>query len=105
MFKSLPESTPGLVDIYINGQKKPVAAGISVAAAVLGHHIEYSRTTPVSGAKRLPFCMMGVCYDCLMVIDGVANQRACCCTVHDGMRIDSQEKTGPELTLKGPANE
>ncbi len=97
MFKSLAKTISDPVVVFINGQKTQVPAGISVAAVVFEQHLDYSRTTPVSGAKRLPFCMMGVCYDCLMIIDGIPNQRACSCTVHDGMRIDIQEKTGPRL--------
>jgi predicted molibdopterin-dependent oxidoreductase YjgC len=34
--------------------------------------------------------MMGVCFDCLMEIDGVANQQACLVTVAEGMRINRQ---------------
>ena len=48
------------------------------------------RTTPVSGAPRGPFCMMGMCFDCLVVIDGVPNQQACMVTVSAGMRIEMQ---------------
>ena len=62
----------------------------SVAAALLGAgHIVF-RATPVSAAPRGPLCMMGVCFDCLVEIDGVANQQACMHTVRDGMRIERQ---------------
>ncbi len=105
MFKSLPDSATETVTVYINGQKTQVAAGISVAAAVLEKKLPYTRTTPVSGDKRLPYCMMGVCYDCLMIIDDIPNQRACSSTVQQGMRIDIQEKTGEELLPGEFANE
>ena len=49
-----------------------------------------TRTTPVSGEPRAPYCMMGVCFECLMEIDGAANQQACLVTVADGMRINRQ---------------
>ncbi len=40
--------------------------------------------------------MMGVCYECLMVIDGQANRRACQETVRPGMRIERQLGVGPD---------
>jgi len=33
---------------------------------------------------------MGVCFDCLVVIDGVGNRQACLVPVQDGMAIESQ---------------
>ena len=34
--------------------------------------------------------MMGVCFECLVVIDGVPNQQACMIEARDGMRIERQ---------------
>ena len=48
------------------------------------------RETPVTGAKRLPYCMMGVCFDCLAEIDGVPNRQACMVEVREGMTIRPQ---------------
>jgi sarcosine oxidase subunit alpha len=101
MFKRLrPESvsaaggadraTPG-VTMFIDG--KPFAARDtdSVAAAMLAAGVEQCRTTPVSGAPRGPYCMMGVCFDCLVTIDGVGNRQACLVRVREGMRIEIQQ--------------
>jgi len=44
----------------------------------------------VSGAPRAPYCMMGVCFDCLVTIDGVGNRQACLVRVTDGMAIAMQ---------------
>jgi hypothetical protein len=49
-----------------------------------------TRTTPVTGAPRGPFCMMGVCFECLVTIDGRGSQQACLVIVAPGMRIDTQ---------------
>ena len=49
-----------------------------------------TRTTPVSNAPRAPYCMMGVCFECLIEIDGVPNQQGCLIPVVEGMRIDRQ---------------
>ncbi len=80
--------------ITIEGQSVRVPAGESVAAAVLVHALGYTRTTPISGAPRAPLCMMGVCFECLMEIDGVANRQACLVPVAEGMRIRPQDGVG-----------
>jgi predicted molibdopterin-dependent oxidoreductase YjgC len=90
MFKRLPDSARREVSITVDG--KPVAAreGDSVAAALLGSGSLACRTTPVSGAPRAPYCMMGVCFDCLVTVDGTANVQGCMARVRDGMRIEIQ---------------
>jgi predicted molibdopterin-dependent oxidoreductase YjgC len=94
MFKRLDKSDDERVNVTINGQPAQVPAGETVAAAVLAQGLRYTRTTPVSGTPRAPFCLMGVCFECLMVIDGKANQRACMVQVREGMRIESQRGAG-----------
>jgi predicted molibdopterin-dependent oxidoreductase YjgC len=34
------------------------------------------------------FCGIGVCFDCIVTIDGIANQRACITQLRSGMRIE-----------------
>ena len=38
--------------------------------------------------------MMGVCFDCLVEINGNANRQACMTQVEDGMRINRQNGAG-----------
>ena len=97
MFKQLSEGQADNVEIILNGQSVLVSRGISVAAAALSHQQRFTRTTPVSDSKRAPFCMMGGCYDCLMVIDGKANQQACATYGQQGMRVDNQQGVGPAM--------
>lgn len=82
------------VTVTIEGQSVRVPVGESVAAAVLVHALDHTRITPISGAPRAPFCMMGVCFECLMEIDGVANRQACLVPVAEGMRIRRQHGVG-----------
>jgi len=94
MFKRLDDTPEKLVTVTIEGQPVAVPAGETVAAAVLVSGIGHTRTTPVSGTPRAPFCLMGVCYECLMVINGKANQRACREVVEEGMTIERQYGPG-----------
>ena len=91
MFKQLPFDKINALHLTINNQAVEVAKGTTVAAAVLSHGLPYTRTTAVSGAKRAPFCMMGVCFECLMVINGQPNQRACSTYVEEGMTVEIQQ--------------
>ena len=94
MFKRLDENAAKRVTIYVDGQPYEALAGETVAAAVLASGIHHTRTTPISDSPRAPLCLMGVCYECLMVIDGQPNQRACRKHVHDGMTVERQRGTG-----------
>ena len=78
------------VTITFEGQAIDVLEGDSVAAAVLSARPGFTRLTPVQGRRRAPYCMMGVCFECLMEIDGVANRQACMVRVRDGMTVRRQ---------------
>jgi len=78
------------VRIEFEGQEILAQPGDSVAAALLGAGHWQFRTTPISGAPRGPWCMMGVCFECLVEIDGAANRQACMIEVREGMRIQRQ---------------
>jgi sarcosine oxidase subunit alpha len=73
------------VRIAIDGQTLDVPAGISVAAAIA--RLRQSVRRSVSGQMRAPFCGMGICFECRVRIDGVAQQRACMTPVRDGMQV------------------
>ena len=101
MFKLLPELAASLptsaptsataVVVTIDGRPYTARAGDSVAATLFAAGATHCRTTPVSGAPRAPFCMMGVCFDCLVVVDGVGNRQGCMVRVREGMRIETQK--------------
>ena len=91
MFRRLPDDARHPVTLIVDGRRIEARAGDSVAAALLAAGIAICRTTPVSGAARGPYCLMGVCFDCLVVVDGVPNRQACMLRVREGMRIERQE--------------
>lgn len=94
MFRRYSTNPDVQIELTINDLDVLAREGDSVAAVVLAQGLTHSRTTPVSGAPRAPYCLMGVCYDCLMVIDGVPNQRACMTQVKPGMKIQTQNGEG-----------
>ena len=74
------------VPVVFDGRSLSLPEGENLAAALLAAGVGVFRRTPVSGAGRGPFCMMGACYDCLVEIDGVTRQ-ACMTQVSEGMEI------------------
>ena len=77
------------VSLLVDGQSTEAFEGESVAAVLVAREGLWTRTT-VNGAPRGIFCGMGVCYDCLVVVDGVPNTRACMTPVRANMCIDRQ---------------
>lgn len=75
-----------VVELEIDGRRVAVAAGITVAAALLEHGVTTFRTS-VRGEPRGPLCGMGICHECRVTIDGVPHRRACLAPVANGMRV------------------
>jgi D-hydroxyproline dehydrogenase subunit gamma len=70
--------------------------GQSVGAALIAAGHRAWRTTRVGGAPRGVFCGIGICFDCLVLVNGRPNQRACLTEVHDGDQVRPQVGTGHE---------
>ncbi|MEK9751822.1 MAG: (2Fe-2S)-binding protein [Rhodospirillaceae bacterium] len=90
MFKRLELENDGAVTFEYEGRNLTAHAGDTVAAALLAAGEAVFRSTPGKGVERGPFCMMGVCFDCLMEIDGMPNTQACQVVVRPGMKVARQ---------------
>jgi D-hydroxyproline dehydrogenase subunit gamma len=77
------------VSILLDGRPVRAYAGESVAAVLLAEGRTATRTT-AGGQPRGLFCGMGVCFDCLVVVDGIPNTRACMTFVAEGMDVRRQ---------------
>ena len=90
MFRRLTEARQAELTILVDGVVTPARPGDSVAAAMLAAgHVE-CRTTPISNSPRGPYCLMGVCFECLVSIDGIGNRQGCMTPVREGMRVETQ---------------
>lgn len=79
-----------MITIEFEGRPLRVPAGISVAAALLASGINSFRSSVVGHAPRAPYCMMGVCFECLVEIDNYPARQSCLIPVRDGMRVQRQ---------------
>jgi len=104
MFRCLREDDadphPSVVTLSVDGEPCRVPAGASVASALLQRG-SIARLTGLSGSPRAPYCMMGVCFDCLVRIDGVPNRQACMVVAEPGMDVRCQD--GHRLAAAVPA--
>ncbi|WP_342358703.1 (2Fe-2S)-binding protein [Terrarubrum flagellatum] len=83
---------PGEFDAAFDFEGRTISAfeGENLAAALLRAGVRAFRQTPRSGAARGPYCMMGVCFECLVTVDGEPNRQACLETVRSGMIVEAQ---------------
>ena len=91
MFRKLNESSDAIT-ISFEGTEIRVDPGQTVAAALLSEGHLVFRTSVVSGQPRGAFCMMGVCFECLLEIDGQPNQQSCLIQVKEGMLVRRQSQ-------------
>ena len=78
-----------MVSFTFNGNDVKCEQGQSIAAAVINTGTLALRTTRFGEEPRSIFCGIGICFDCVVVIDGVANQRSCLITAKPGMKVES----------------
>ena len=90
MFKKRPDGPPATVAVEVEGRTVLVTPGASAAAAMLLAGLASTRDTAIGGTPRSPYCLMGVCFDCLAEIDGMPNRQSCMISVRPGMRIRRQ---------------
>jgi len=78
-----------LVSFTFNGAVVKCEQGQSIAAAVINTGTLTLRTTRFGEEPRSIFCGIGICFDCVVVIDGVANQRSCLIAAKPGMKVEN----------------
>ncbi len=89
---------------YFEGKPVEAYEGESVAVALYAIGVDFFSKSPVLHRPRGPFCMIGKCSSCFMVVNGLPNVRACRVEVREGMRVERQEGWGA-LPLQPTARE
>ena len=79
-----------------DGRSVAFVAGQSVGAALWADGVRSWRTTRFAGRPRGLFCGIGVCFDCLVEIDGRSDRRACVTTARQGQQVRTQRGSGHE---------
>jgi aerobic-type carbon monoxide dehydrogenase small subunit (CoxS/CutS family) len=79
------------IAISVDGRPVRCRDGDTIAAALMGAGETAWRSTRRTGARRGLFCGIGVCFDCLVMVNGDGPVRACLVSAQPGDRIS----TGP----------
>ncbi|MFI9564746.1 (2Fe-2S)-binding protein [Streptomyces rishiriensis] len=80
--------------VTFDGREIQAVPGQSIAAALWSSGVTAWRTTRGAGGVRGAFCGIGVCFDCLVTVDGRPNQRACLVPAVQGADVRTQRGTG-----------
>lgn len=95
MFARPPDPHASVVTILFEGAPLAAREGDSVATALLAAGVKATRAHPVNDDPRWPYCLMGACFECLVMIDGEPSRQACLVTVREGMRVERQRGARP----------
>jgi predicted molibdopterin-dependent oxidoreductase YjgC len=80
--------------ITFDGREIPCCEGWTIGAALTAAGVRSWRVTRRGGRPRGLFCGIGVCFDCLVTVNGRPSVRACLATAHSGDVVRAQEGTG-----------
>ncbi|PWR15397.1 proline dehydrogenase [Micromonospora sicca] len=72
----------------------PCREGWTVGAALTAAGIRSWRTTRQGQRARGLFCGIGICFDCLVTVNGQPSLRACLVPAQPGDQVRTQEGTG-----------
>lgn len=78
--------------VYFTFNGVPVRAerGDMLATALVAAGVHHFLRSVVSDTPRAPYCLMGVCFECLVTVDGIQKRQACLVEVEAGMTVLSQ---------------
>lgn len=89
-----------IVTFTFDGSSVQGREGEPIVASLIAAGVRVLRTMPRFGDARGGFCMIGRCTDCMVVVDGVPNVRACVTPVGEGLIVRTQYGLGEEARLE-----
>ena len=86
MFKSTMPQNGKIVHLHFDGEAVTAFDGDNLAAALLRSGKVKFRTA-AKDDPRGPYCMMGVCFDCMITLADGRVEQACQTYAEDGLRL------------------
>jgi hypothetical protein len=83
------------VTITVDGEPVVGAAGQTIAGVLIAAGRTAWRTTSFTGEPRGAFCGIGVCFDCVVTVNGDRDVRACLRRASDGDEVVAQHDRLP----------
>lgn len=95
----LPKAERGrAMELRVDGRPVLAYEGETIATALLAAGVFRFRLSSKDKAPRGLFCGMGVCYECLVTVNGTPSVRACVTNAKDGMVVETCKE--PEFWTK-----
>jgi predicted molibdopterin-dependent oxidoreductase YjgC len=87
------------IAVTIDGAEETGLRGQTIAGLMMAHGRLSWRTSSVNAEPRGVFCGIGVCFDCLVVVNGQRDVRACQRRAEDSDVVEFQHDELPEARL------
>jgi predicted molibdopterin-dependent oxidoreductase YjgC len=99
MFRRLVDHGRASIRLEFEGTMIDAREGETIAAALMAASIEVFRLSAVTRSPRAPYCQMGVCFECVLRVDGQL-RRACLEPVTEGSCVsrDLSVATGRSIS-------
>lgn len=79
------------VTLSVNGKKVQAYKGETILAALLAAGYKRLKKSPANHDPRSALCGMGVCFECIVTVNGIPNTRSCMIEVGNNMEIEIDE--------------
>ncbi|MCP5101994.1 MAG: (2Fe-2S)-binding protein [bacterium] len=79
------------VKLSVNGKKIPAYKGETILAALMAAGYKKMKKSPLNNEPRGALCGMGVCFECMVTVNGIRNTRSCMTEVENNMEIETDE--------------
>ena len=76
-----------LIEFVVDGEVLPAYVGETIAGALTAAGRRVFRHSEKTGSPRGVFCGIGICFDCLVTVEGMGRVRSCMVEVRPGMRV------------------
>lgn len=96
---------PGLttaVTITVDGESATGVAGQSIAGVIMATDRLALRRTIATGRPRGVFCGIGVCFDCIVEVNGLRDVRACQRAARDGDVVTTRPEPVDDTPAQRP---
>jgi hypothetical protein len=81
-----------LIELLVDGEVVPAYAGETISGALTAAGRRVFRHSEKTGGPRGVFCGIGICFDCLVTVEGMGRVRSCMVAVRPGMRVSLGER-------------
>ena len=78
------------VEFSFDGRPMTALAGQTIGGALLANGVRSWRTTRRNGRPGGLFCGIGICFNCLVTVNGKPNVRACLAVINPGDDVRTQ---------------